>query len=412
MRVCIITNHFYPEDFKVNDIAFELAKSGFEVTVITAVPDYPKGQFYDGYSIFKRSRENVNDCKVIRLPIIPRGKGGAKRLILNYASYYLSIVQFMFFYKFFHKFDVVFVHETSPFFIGLPAVSLKKFQHIPLVFWTLDLWPESITAAAGISNSAILKPLARMVQKIYNSCDRILIGSKGFERSICEKGDYHSKIVYFPNWAETSSLPLNTEKYVAIEPFKNFSNKDFIILFAGNIGEAQNLNCILDAAAEVKENQNIKFVFIGDGRARIHLEQQAASQNTLNETVFFTGRLPLDSMPYFMSRASVLTVSLKDEYIFNLTVPQKVQFYMAQGKPLLAMLNGDGADLIKNADCGIVVNANDKNAYVSAVMFLFSLSSARLRELGNNGKSYYERYFQKSQRLEQLKEIFKRQRVL
>ena len=167
MRICLFTNHFYPEDFKANDIAFELVKNGFDVTVITAVPDYPKGVFFDGYNWFKKNRETVNGCQVIRLPIIPRGSGGGKRLIIQYFSYYISSSIYTFFHKFFHKYDAVFVHLTSPFFIGIPAMKIKKWQKIPMIFWTLDLWPESITAAAGIKNKLIIKPLTTMVKNQF-----------------------------------------------------------------------------------------------------------------------------------------------------------------------------------------------------------------------------------------------------
>lgn len=402
MKICIFTNHFYPEDFKVNDIAFELSNRGNNVTVVTAVPDYPKGKFFSGYGWFKRNREIVNGCNVIRLPIIPRGKGGGKRLALQYLSYWISSSIFTFWHKFFHKYDAVFVHLTSPFFIGLAATKLKRFQKIPMIFWTLDLWPESITAAAGITNPLVLKPLTRQVQKVYDNADKILIGSKGFEKSILEKGDYKSKLVYFPNWCESVKFPDDVEQYKNIEPFTSFSEDDFVVLFAGNIGEAQNLDCVLDAAFELKENQKIKFVFLGDGRAKNHLEEKANENGLLENSVFFPGRFPIESMPYFMSKASILLVSLKNALIFNLTVPSKVQFYMAQEKPILAMLNGDGAELVKEANCGISVPANDEKAFVQAVVKMSEMPKEELLKMGQNGKSYYEKNFTKEQRMEQL----------
>ncbi|AEE17220.1 glycosyltransferase family 4 protein [Treponema brennaborense] len=408
MKICIFTNHFYPEDFKINDIAFELVKKGYDVTIITAVPDYPQGKFFDGYSWHKRNRENVNGCHVIRLPILSRGKGEAKRLALQYLSYYISSSVFTFFHKFFHNYDAVFVHLTSPFFIGIPATKLKKYQKIPMIFWTLDLWPESITAAAGIANPLILKFLTKQVQYVYNNADKILIGSKGFEKSILEKGKYKEKLVYFPNWCESATLPEDIERYKHIEPFSSFSDKEFVVLFAGNIGESQNLDCVLDAAIEIsKQKPEIKFIFLGDGRARVHLVQRATSSAIINKTVFFPGRFPLESMPYFMSRASILLVSLKDELIFNLTIPSKVQFYMAQEKPILAMLNGDGADLINEAKCGFTVSANDKIAFVKELFKISMMPKEKLLQMGKNGKNYYEQSFRKEQRIEQLEEILR-----
>ena len=405
MKLCIFTNHFYPEDFKVNDIAFELVKRGYEVTVLTAIPDYPKGKFYEGYSLFKRRKELVNGVKVIRLPIIPRGKGGAVRLVLNYLSYYFCLKIFTFFHGLKNKYDRVFVHLTSPFFIGVCAKKLSKRQKIPLIFWVLDLWPESLISAGGISNPLIINPQIKMVQKVYNQCDRILISSKGFARSICEKGDYKDKLVYFPNWAEdvkgesSSDFDINR-----IEPFASKKDDDFILLFAGNIGEAQNLDAVLESARILRENKNIKFVFVGDGRRKESLEL-FAKENDLHETVFFLGRYPLETMPAFMNAADVLMFSLKDELCFNLTVPAKVQFYMSQGKPILAMINGDGAELVKEADCGLAVNAGDAKSFADSVLTLSKMSVSSLQNLGLNGKNYYQAHFTKQDRINQLKEL-------
>lgn len=405
ISICLFTNHFYPEDFKANDIAFELVKKGFAVTVITGIPDYPKGKFFDGYGYIRKSREIVNGCKVYRLPIIPRGKGSAKRLALNYISYIVSASVFTFFHKFFHSYDAVFVHLTSPFFIGQCAVHLKKWQKIPLVFWTLDLWPESLTAAAGINNPIILKSQINMVRKVYQNCDKILIGSRGFEKSICEKGDFKDKLVYFPNWAESVDIAQNNEKYETVEPFASFSDDDFVILFAGNLGESQDLDCVLDAANVLKGNPRIKFVFLGAGRAKDHLVKKVM-ENGLENTVFFPGRFPLESMPFFMNKANVLLVSLKDELIFNLTVPSKVQFYMSQGKPILAMLNGDGANLINEARCGISVPASSLDSFISAINQIYTMSKEELSLLGKNGKSFYDDNFRKEYRIDQLCDIF------
>lgn len=405
MKICVFTNHFYPEDFKVNDIAFELAKLGHEITVLTAIPDYPKGKFYDGYSLFKRRREVVNGVNVIRLPIIPRGKGGAIRLVLNYLSYFFCLSVFTFFHRVKNKYDRVFVHLTSPFFIGVCARKLSKKQNIPLLFWVLDLWPESLSSAGGINNLLIIQPQIRMVQKVYNQCSKILISSKGFEKSICEKGDYKNKLVYFPNWAEDikgecpQDFDLNK-----IEPFASKKNNDLIFLFAGNIGEAQNLDAIVEAAKLLKDEKNIKFVFVGDGRRKENLEH-FSKENGLNETVYFLGRYPIETMPIFMSAADVLMFSLKDKLCFNMTVPAKVQFYMSQGKTILAMINGDGAELVEAAKCGFSVNAGNSESFAKKVIKLFNMPKNELQALGENGRQYYKENFTKEQRITQLNDL-------
>lgn len=405
MKICIFTNHFFPEDFKVNDIAFELANLGYDITVLTAIPDYPQGKFYSGYSFRKRRREVVNNVEVIRLPVVPRGKGNKFQLVLNYISYYISLSIFTFFHAFKNKYDCIFVHLTSPFFPGVCARYLSKRQHIPLLFWVLDLWPESLISAGGITNSFIINAQIRMVKKVYEQCSKILISSKGFEKSICEKGSFKEKIVYFPNWAESlnksCSYDLNID---AISPFNSQDANNFILLFAGNLGEAQNLDAVLYAAKLLKDKKRIKFVFVGDGRKKAALERYVTEQE-LCETVYFIGRYPIESMPIFMRKANVLMVSLKDELCFNLTVPAKVQFYMAQAKPILAMLNGDGADIIHDAQCGCAVPAGDTIAFARAIEQMSEMNTTDLSLLGKNAKNYYERHFAKGQRIQQLCEL-------
>lgn len=405
MRICIFTNHFYPEDFKVNDIAFELAKLGYDITVLTAIPDYPKGKFFDGYSLFKRRHETVNGVNVIRLPIIPRGKGGAFRLVLNYISYYFCLSIFTFFHSFLNKYDRIFVHLTSPFFIGVCAKKLSKRQKIPMIFWTLDLWPESLISAGGFKNKFLIKNQTKMVSKVYDQCSKILIGSKGFEKSICKKGDFKDKLVYFPNWAEDVKGEIPPDFDInKVEPFASKKENDFILLFAGNLGEAQNLDAIIEAAYLLKNENRIKFVFVGDGRRKKNLEN-IVKEKSLHNTVFFTGRFPITTMPIFMQNADVLLFSLKDEPCFNLTVPSKVQFYMAQGKPVLSMINGDGADLVEEATCGFSVNAGDYTTFSKAILTMSKMTKSELVELGHNGKKFYENNFKKQQRIEQLCEI-------
>ena len=407
MNVCIYTNHFFPEDFKVNDIAFELAERGHKVTVITAIPDYPKGQYYEGYSLFLKRKEVLKNVNVIRLFRIPRGKGSKLNLMLNYLSYFISASIHTFFFSFRTKFDVVFVHETSPFFIGIPAVFLSKLKKIPLCFWVLDLWPESIQSTVGINNKLIIDLLNRVVRYVYKNCNNILISSKGFRKSILTKGPYDEKIIYFPNWAEDIKYDEGLIDIKSIYPFSVFKDTDFKILFTGNIGEAQGLDIIIDAAYELREINHIKWIFLGDGRYKTHLMEKVIQKN-LEHTVFFLGRYPLATMPNFMASADMLLVSLKDNILFELTVPAKVQFYMSQGKPILALLKGDGAELIKEAKCGISIDPGDVTSLVKIVKKIVS-DRPYLISMGENGREYYKDYFEKADRIKDLEDILQQE---
>jgi glycosyltransferase involved in cell wall biosynthesis len=355
--------------------------------------------------LVKRRKETINNVKVIRLPVIPRGSGKKIKLMLNYFSYLIASVCFTEFFSFNRNFDIVFVQQLSPFFVAVPAVIMANRQKIPLYLWVLDLWPESVKSAGGSNNKMLLNILDKVVVGVYKKSTNILIGSRGYEKAIKQKGDFEKKIIYFPNWAEDNTESKNIINIGDILPFRNFTEKDFVLLFAGNLGEAQDLDMLIETANLVREIINIKWVFIGDGRRRIFLKNKARELN-LEKNVFFPGRFPLETMPWFMRTADILLVSLKDEEIFNLTVPSKVQYYMSQGKPILAMLNGDGADLITEANCGFCVPAGDYKKCAETVKTIYT-DRDTLRLLGLNGKKYYEKHFSKKDRIDQLEKLIK-----
>ncbi len=397
MRVLIVTNHFFPEVFRVNDIAFDLSKQGHKVTVITSIPNYPQGYYFEGYGLLKRRREQIQGVEVIRIPVIPRGKGKALRLFLNYLSYLICASLRVFCLSFQKHFDCIFVHETSPVTVGIPAVIVKWIQKIPLYFWVLDLWPESLSAAGGITNQQVLGIFRKIVCFLYRYSDKILISSRGFKQSILEKGDYEDKIVYFPNWGE--DILCSSKKFEIPELPEGFR-----VMYAGNIGEAQGLEAVLKTAFGLKENTFIKWIFVGDGRKKADLEEYARS-NGLEKTVYFLGRFPLEAMSSFFREADILLVSLKDELIFNLTVPAKLQAYMLASKGVCAMLNGEGAEIVKEAKNGVTVPAGDIKLLAEEIVALSKCSKEELELLGKNGLEYYNRNFRKDVCMEHLYQI-------
>ena len=399
-NILLISPHFYPNDFKCNDVAFELAKQGHKVTVLTDIPNYPKGQFYEGYGYFKRRREVVNGVEIIRTGVIPRGKAGRIMLALNYLSFALTSCVRAFFMALANKYDTILVHQTSPVTVGFPAVVIKKAQRkVRLLFWVLDLWPESLQVAGGINNKHVLGAFEWVAKFCYRNSDKILISSKGFKNSICEKGDFADKIVYFPNWAEESLT--GYADYVLPE-----LPEGFMVMFAGNIGEAQDFDHVLEAAKILRERgeKNIHLVLVGDGRKRSWVEEYIA-ENHLQDTVHWVGRHPLESMGKFFERADVLFFALKDSMIFNLTCPAKLQAYMSSGKPVLAMINGEGAKIIEDADCGFSVPAGDSEALADIICKMASLDKGDLIAMGKRGKIYCERNFSLDKNMDKLIEI-------
>lgn len=385
MKVLLVTQYFYPENFKSNDIAFELVKRGYEVTVLTGIPNYPQGIFFQGYGLFSKRREEIKGVKIRRAWLFPRGKGGGIRLALNYFSWAFFASFYAFFLSLFHKYDVILVHEPSPITQGIPAIIIKKIQKIPIYFWVLDLWPESLISAGGITNKYVISFFTKIVKWVYDSSDKILISSKGFRQSILEKGNFENKLVYFPNWAEDifSSLYEN--------PLPQLPD-GFIVMFAGNMGEAQDLENVMEGALKLKEDKDLKFVFVGDGRKKAWVDD-FIKINSLAETVFTLGRYPLEMMPSFFSKADVMLLSLKNEMIFNLTVPAKLQTYMASGKPIIAMINGEGESIVREVNCGLTVKAGNSYQLVEAIMRLKRMPLEKRMQLGKNGREYYKKNF-------------------
>lgn len=378
-------------------MAFELTRLGYDVTVLTAIPDYPGGKFFDGYGFFRKRKETVRGVKVIRAFIIPRGQGGTIRLLLNYLSYFLSSLMVSIRLGLFGKFDRVLIHETSPVMIGVPAVMVKKLQKIPLCFWVLDLWPESLQAAGGVNNPWVLGMFRRMTTWIYRHSDKILMSSKGFVSSILEKGDFASKLVYFPNWADKALEGHGSYQLPALP-------NGFIAMFAGNMGEAQDFDHIMSAAKLLKDERHIHFVFVGDGRKRPWVEAYRDKYG-LQETVHWVGRHPVEAMPSFFEKADVMLMTLKDVSIFNLTAPAKLQAYMSASKPILAMMNGEGPRIVAEAECGRSVPAADAEALAKALREMSKMNKTELAEMGLRGKAYQQAHFDLDKSISHLIEI-------
>ena len=388
MKLLILTNHFYPESFRINDIAFNRAKLGDEVTVLTGIPDYPEGHFHKGYSLFRKRCEVMEGVRVVRVPVIPRGNAGKIRMMLHYAS----SVFFFFFYSLyqalFHRYDAVFVHDTSPAFISSPAQRVGRYQKIPVYHWILDMWPESLTAG-GIDGGWVYNSILKKMKSYYRKDKKIFIASRGFRKMLVERGVPDEKIVYLPNWCDDDTVETK-DVSVSLPELPS----SFVIMFAGNLGGAQNLENVLQAAKICSSDKNIRFVFVGDGRKKQWMEE-FVSKEELGDTVQLVGRYPSSAMMNFFDRASVLLVSLNDKLVFNMTLPAKVQSYMVARKPILGVLKGEGADTISEAMCGWVVDPNSPRAIADKIIEISKLPKDELDLLGSNGYSFYKNHFTK-----------------
>lgn len=396
-KILIISPHFHPEDFKCNEVAFELAKRGYDVTALSDIPNYPAGKFYKGYGLFRRRHETVNGVKIIRTAMIPRGNGSGMRLALNYISFAISACFRAFFMALFKKYNTIIVHQTSPITVGLPAIIIKKIRpKTKLLFWVLDLWPESLEVAGGIKNQTILGAFERIAKSCYHNSDKILMSSNGFRESICSKGDFANKLEYFPNWAD-GDLNCQTDYQIPALP------EGYKIMFAGNIGEAQDFENTLKAFKLIHDKgvSNIHFIIVGDGRKKAWVEDYI-EDNNLHNIVHCVGRHPLSSMGLFFAQADVLYLALKDSLIFNLTCPAKLQAYMSAGKPVVAMMNGEGANVISQASCGLSVNAGDFESLADTLISMATLPSGKLSGMGENGKKFCKSNFSLEKNMQNL----------
>lgn len=396
MRILLVTQYFYPENFKSNDVAFELARRGYDVTVLTGLPNYPEGKVYEGYGIFRRRIETIDGVKVLRTLVIPRGKGGGARLALNYMSWAVIASIWAFFLAIFNRYDAVIVHETSPITQGFPALIVKWMRHVPMYFWVLDLWPESLQAAGNINDRRVLGFFSWVARLMYRNSEKILISSRGFRESIIEKGDFEDKLVYFPNWAE-DVLSDAAEFQIPVLP------DGFKIMFAGNVGEAQDFVNVMKASIMLKDS-GIRLIIVGDGRKKAWVDK-FIEDNALQDVVLMTGRYPLEAMPSFFRQADVLFLSLKNDHIFSLTAPAKLQAYMASGKPVLAMIDGEGRKIIDDARCGLSCAAGDYEAFVECVRRLRDMSNAERDEMGRSGREYFIRNYRMEKCIDDLCDV-------
>lgn len=399
MNILLVSQYFWPETFRINDLAISLFERGNKVTVLTGKPNYPQGKIYKGYRFWGYTKENYKGIDIIRVPLIPRGNSSGVRLVLNY----LSFVFFSCIYILFHrqKYDASLTFAISPITQVYAALLHKKLCKSKAILWVQDLWPESVVAAGKMNSGFIYKQLFRMVENIYHKVDHICIQSEAFKNSISQKHVDNKKISYIPNWAEdlfTDRTLINKTKYNNILP------KGFIVMFAGNIGEAQDFDSIVEAAIKTKNNPEIKWVIIGDGRKKKEVERQIQERGLTN-TLFLLGRYPLEEMPNLFIHADVMLVSLKDEEIFSLTIPSKIQSYMAFGKPIVSMLNGIGNKIIEEADCGYTTSSGNHNQLVNNILTTYNTDKKELENKGRNGFLYYEKNFSKTQIINDLLSI-------
>lgn len=399
MRILVISQYFWPENFRINDLVNEWVQRGHKVTVLTGIPNYPNGSVFDSYRQKPSAFGQYKGARVVRVPMLVRGTGSL-RLMLNYISFVLGGCIWGPWRLRGVTADVIFVFEPSPVTVGLPAVMLSKIKKAPVVFWVLDLWPETLAAIGVIQSPRVLGWVGHMVRFIYNRCTFILGQSRGFFGGIANYCDDYKKIRFFPSWAEDVFADKN------VNPAPEIPNRQdqFTVMFAGNIGEAQDIPAVLDAVERLRGKPDIRWVIVGDGRKSDWLQSEVARRG-LQDHILLPGRFPVERMPSFYAHADALLVSLKRDPVFSMTIPGKVQSYLMAGIPLLGMLDGEGAAVIRDAKSGLTCNPGDGAGLAQAVLDLVAMSLERREELGLNGRKYAQQEFGRAQLMKRIETL-------
>ena len=385
MKILVVCQYYYPEPFRITDICEELVRSGNEVVVITGTPNYPMGEIYQGYEKQARQDEVINGVKVHRCDIHPRKTGAVHRL-WNYYSYAYKSSKYV--NKLDSSFDVVFINQLSPVMMAKAGIRYAKKNNIKAVLYCLDLWPASLSAG-GMNGGLVYRWFHRESKKVYQAVNKILISSKSFAEYFEKQFDIN-ETEYLPQYAEESFSP---------EECRKEANEFIDLMFAGNVGSAQNVECIIKTAANCKDILNLRWHIVGDGKELNSCKKLA---NELKAPVIFHGRKPLDEMPQYYSMADAMLVTMKNDPVVGLTLPGKVQSYMAAGKFIIGTDYGELAEVIKGCECGLCCDTNNIDAFSDCIRKFVELDIKSRLEIEKNSHINYVSRFGKKKFFETL----------
>jgi glycosyltransferase involved in cell wall biosynthesis len=397
MKVLLYSPIFSPENSRINVFVKELKKIGHDITVITSIPNYPKGDFFPGYGYFKKRNEITDGIKIHRCFTIPRKNGSKFNLLFNYISILFGgLITTTKLRNL--NFDIVFVFQVSPISIALPAIYLKFFKKKKIIIWTLDLWPESIKVGGNLKTNFLSNIFKPLVKFIYKQVDIILISSPGFKNKIKKYSISDEKIIYFPQWVD--QFPVNNPIINLVLP-----NDCFKIFFAGNFGESQNLIKVIEAFSLIK-NDKIKLYLVGSGRKKNEIVNYIKNNNVTNAHLI--GQYKYDEMPHVLYHANAFIISLKKNEIFELTIPAKLQTYMSLGKPIISFASGITNSIVSESGSGISIESNDVQGLQKAIEKISSEDLTVLNKMGNNAKRYALENFSKESLLKLFNEVIQK----
>jgi len=380
VKILVFSQYFYPENFRINTLCRELVLRGHDVTVVTGYPQYPYGRIYDGYGFDIPYESQWNGVKICRVRVHPRGSN-LLGMLRNTVDYVVQANRWVKDCR--EKFDAVYVFEVSPVTVGLPAVTYKKKFGVPMFFNLQDLWPENVEEVLGIRFAPLTWLINRIVDRIYGASNRILCTSNGFADNLRARGVPEEKIVFWPQFCLDPDLTRAQKPEI-------YGEDTFNIVFAGNLGDAQGLDLMVEAARELK-GSSIRWYLVGDGRARARLEQKVKEMDAAQE-VTFVGRVSEKEADRYVHFADCAYLSFKDNKIFNMTLPAKLQTYLACGTPILAAAGGESARLVGDNGIGFVCRPRLEEL-VAAAKQAASMSRQDHAAMSQKARAYYEQHF-------------------
>lgn len=378
MNLLVVCQHYKPEPFRLSDICERLVSEGHKVTVVTGVPNYPEGEIYSGYKLFKNKTEQIGGVTVHRCFTIPRKRGIIFRFLNYYSFAWASTLRLL---SLKERFDVVLVNQLSPVMMAQGAIKYAKKHKLNTVLYCLDLWPESLVAGGVAQGSLIYNIFFKISRKIYKNANKILVSSKSFCDYFDNVLNIEGEREYLPQYAE--------DLFDGIPPVEPHA-PPFNLTFAGNVGDMQSVETIIGAARLMKDDPRAVFNIVGDG---IALERCKALAKGLDNVVFH-GRRPIEDMPEFYKEADAMIVSLKDDPIISYTLPGKVQSYMASARAIIGSINGEAAKVIADANCGVCAPSQDEVALKNQILTLLD-NPERFAVYGNHAREYYLSHFEK-----------------
>lgn len=401
-HILVVSQYFYPETFRINDMCQEWVKRGYKVTVVTGIPNYPMGKIFEGYGFTRKRHETWNSIEIYRIPLIPRGSG-AVGMIANYLSFMISGMIAGKTKRI--NADLVFSFEVSPMTQVVTGISFAKRLHVPHYLYVQDLWPENVITVTGINSPLVIKPIDRLVDYVYKNSNEIFATSPSFVRAICDRKRPvdERKVHYWPQYAEEFYKPV--DKTIAKRTAISYGIADddsFKIIFTGNIGVAQGLQ-ILPQTAKILKEKNVKFVIVGDGR---YLETLKADieKNNVQDRFVMIERQKAETIPTLLAACESAFISFAEDELWTKTIPAKLQSYMACGMPVVAAAQGETARIIEESGCGLYCRLGDATQLSKTIV---KMMHADLKEMGEKSRKYFENNFDKQMLMDEMDKYFR-----